>query len=192
MNGNGARRVVIAPMELADIPQVAEIDRLSFPLPWGATSYHYELTNNKTAHFIVAVDPAAPPRQGWFARLLGRPPARAVVGYAGFWFVVDEAHIGTIATHPDWRGRGVGERLLVALLHDAIQVGAVEAKLEVRMSNQRARALYRKYGFEEAGRRKGYYRDNREDAILMNVRLDGARRERILDAHQTLRSQETA
>lgn len=182
MNGaNGHRAVAIAPMEVADIPQVADIDRLSFPLPWSSTSYRYELVENRAAHFIVAAVPGLESRRGLFARLLRQPSAHLIVGYAGYWLVVDEAHIGTIATHPDWRGYGVGERLLVSLLRDALAHGAREAKLEVRVGNEVAQRLYRKYGFEEVGRRKRYYRDNGEDALLMNARLEGAVRERIFE-----------
>ena len=186
MNGaNGHHPVVIAPMQVADIPQVVEIDRLSFPLPWSATSYRYELTENKAAHFIVAAASGLESQQGLLARLLRQPAVRLIVGYAGYWLVVDEAHIGTIAAHPHWRGRGVGERLLVALLHEALAHGALEAKLEVRLGNHAAQNLYRKYGFEEVGRRKHYYRDNGEDALLMTARLEAAVREHILEKYRT-------
>lgn len=193
MNGaNGHPAVVIARMEPGDIPQVVEIDRLSFPLPWSEASYRYEVTENKAARFIVAAAPALTPKRGWFARLTGQTPARLIAGYAGFWFVVDEAHIGTIATHPDWRGHGIGERLLVSVLREALGLGALEAKLEVRVGNHAAQSLYRKYSFEEVGRRKGYYRDNHEDALLMTVRLEGETRARVLDQYDHLRTQETA
>jgi [ribosomal protein S18]-alanine N-acetyltransferase len=187
---NGHRPVVIAPMELADVPQVAEIDRLSFPLPWSTTSYRYELTENKAAHFIVAAASGLESKRGLLARLFQQSAARLIVGYAGYWLVVDEAHIGTIATHPHWRGKGIGELLLVSLLHDALDHGALDAKLEVRVGNEVAQNLYRKYGFEEVGRRKHYYRDNGEDAVLMNTRLEGAVREHILDQHAASGTQE--
>ena len=191
---NGRQAVIIAPMGVADVPQVVEIDHLAFPLPWSAASYRYELTENKAAHFIVATvpAPALPSRRGLLGRLLGPRPTRPIIGYAGYWFIVDEAHIGTIATHPDWRGHGIGELLLVWLLHDALASGAIEAKLEVRVGNHVAQSLYRKYGFEEVGRRKGYYRDNHEDALLMTVRLEGAARARVLEQHDHLQAQETA
>jgi ribosomal-protein-alanine N-acetyltransferase len=193
MNGaNGHRVVVIAPMELADVPQVAEIDRLSFPLPWNAASYRYELTENKAAHFIVAAASGQEFKRSRLAWLFRQPCVRLIVGYAGYWLVVDEAHIGTIATHPHWRGQGVGELLLVSLLRDALDHGALEAKLEVRVGNHMAQRLYRKYGFEEVGRRKHYYRDNGEDALLMTARLEGAVRERILDTYSDLHTQATA
>jgi ribosomal-protein-alanine N-acetyltransferase len=183
---------MIAPMELADVPQVAEIDRLSFPMPWSATSYRYELTENKAAHFIVALAPGLESKRGLLAWLFRQPAARLIVGYAGYWLVVDEAHIGTIATHPHWRGQGVGELLLVSVLHDAMAHGAIEAKLEVRVGNRVAQNLYRQYGFEEVGRRKHYYRDNGEAALLLTARLEGAVRERLLEKHRALHTQETA
>jgi ribosomal-protein-alanine N-acetyltransferase len=155
----------IEPMTLVDIPQVLAIDRLSFPLPWSEISYQKELTENTNAHFFVAVDGE---RTGW-QQWLGRPPQRRVIGFMGYWHIVDEAHISTIAVHPRWRRRGAGEELLVVALKHALSLGAVMATLEVRDSNRAARALYRKYGFEEVGRRKHYYRDNGEDAILMTA-----------------------
>ena len=189
--------VEIVPMTLEDIPRVLEIDQLSFPLPWSATSYRYELTQNPNSHFLVAVSaprgtpqqPGVPNQAGapkpggaldWLAPsrwwTLARPPAppapaRNVVGYSGFWFIIDEAHISTIAVHPDWRGRHVGEQLFVSILEQALDLGAVTATLEVRVSNDRAQGLYRKYHFEVVGRRKHYYRDNGEDALLMTTEL---------------------
>jgi ribosomal-protein-alanine N-acetyltransferase len=98
---------------------------------------------------------------------------RSVVGYAGLWLMVDEAHITTIAVHPRFQGRGIGELLLLGLTDHAIGIGAKWLTLEVRISNEVAQALYRKYTFKEMGVRKGYYSDNREDALVMwTERLD--------------------
>lgn len=177
------RPVSVEPMRLDDIDAVLAIDRLSFPLPWSGATYRYELTQNTHSHFFVAL--AAPggamadPGTNWRLRLStllrggSEPPTppRLVVGYAGFWYVVDEAHISTIAVHPDWRGQGAGEQLLVGLLERALDLKAVKATLEVRVTNERAQNLYRKYGFEAVGRRRRYYRDNGEDALLMTADL---------------------
>ncbi|MCL5998270.1 MAG: ribosomal protein S18-alanine N-acetyltransferase [Chloroflexi bacterium] len=94
---------------------------------------------------------------------------RPVIGFAGMWMFVDEAHVSTIASHVSWRGHGVGELLLLSLLREAQQRNALFATLEVRVSNLVAQNLYRKYGFAEVGKRKHYYRDNGEDALIMTV-----------------------
>ena len=83
------------------------------------------------------------------------------------WVILDEAHITTIAVEPAFRGQHIGERLLVGLIDAGVERGARWMTLEVRKSNLAAQALYRKYGFREIGTRKGYYSDNREDAIVM-------------------------
>jgi ribosomal-protein-alanine N-acetyltransferase len=164
---NGIR---YAPMQLADIPQVMAIDHLSFPQPWSEQSYQFELRDNQNAHFWVALAPTALQAERSLLDRWLRPSPRHVIGYAGFWLVVDEAHINTIAVHPDWRRRGVGEQLLVMLLDRARELGANTTTLEVRVSNLVAQHLYRKYGFEEVSRRKHYYRDG-EDALLMTAKL---------------------
>jgi ribosomal-protein-alanine N-acetyltransferase len=121
--------------------------------------------------------PAASDLIGRLSRLL-KPPEpprspqleeelRSIVGYAGIWVMTDEAHITTIASHPDVRGQGVGEFLLVALVHRAIGIGARWMTLEVRASNAVAQNLYRKYTFKEMGVRRRYYSDNGEDALVM-------------------------
>ena len=192
MTANGRAAGSVAPMTVDDIDRVMEIDTLSFPLPWSPTSYRYELTQNPNSHFVVAVTGDAPPAGGpkgpdslverlnpshWFRPAVPPPPARQVVGYGGFWFIVDEAHISTIAVHPDWRGQGVGEILFVNMLEQALDLGALTATLEVRVTNAAAQALYRKYEFEQTGRRKRYYRDNGEDALLMTAELRPGYRE---------------
>jgi len=92
-----------------------------------------------------------------------------IVAYGGMWVMVDEAHITTFAVHPRWRRRGIGERLLLALLDLAIDRRAREATLEVRLSNLAARRLYEKYGFRPAGIRPRYYSDDGEDALIMTT-----------------------
>jgi len=162
--------IVLQPMTLGDLEQVVAIDRLSFPQPWSEGSYRFELTQNQAAHFWVALAPEGQ-RSSLLDRVLGRPQ-RTIVGYGGLWHVVDEAHINTLAVHPDWRGRRVGERLLICLLDDARRLGAVTATLEVRVSNVVAQGLYRRFGFLEVGRRPRYYADH-EDALLMTAYLGG-------------------
>jgi ribosomal-protein-alanine N-acetyltransferase len=104
-----------------------------------------------------------------------------IVGFAGLWVMVDEAHVTTFAVDPRWRRRGVGERMLLALLDLSISRRAREATLEVRLSNFPARKLYEKYGFRPVGIRPRYYSDNGEDALIMTTEplASPAMRERV-------------
>ena len=92
-----------------------------------------------------------------------------IAGIAGFWVMVDEAHITTIATRNDYRRQGIGERLLISAIEMAMQLSAQVVTLEVRLSNKEAQALYQKYGFRKVGVRRAYYSDNGEDALLMTT-----------------------
>jgi len=143
--------LVIRRMTLADVPAVHEIDVLSFSLPWPERSFKFEVAEN-------------PVSRGWVAEVDGRIAAM-LVG----WFIVDEVHIATIATHPDFRRQGIGEKLMIAALVAARAEGATRAFLEVRAGNLGAQALYKKYGFLVDGVRPGYYKDNNEDAVLMSL-----------------------
>lgn len=95
-------------------------------------------------------------------------PSR-IVGYGGFWLMAREAHIGTLAVKPEHRGRGIGELLLATMIERAVELGAEVMTLEVRVSNQVALNLYRKYGFTQVGLRRHYYSDNQEDALIMSA-----------------------
>lgn len=151
---------VVNDMSTADVTQVAALEKLIFPLPWSALAFEYELRHNPMAHFAVLR------RRAPVDETASSPP---ILGYAGFWLIVNEAHICTLGVHPDWRGRGLGELLLTNLIDRASERGAAVATLEVRASNHVAQSMYRKYGFEITGRRKGYYSDNAEDAIIMTT-----------------------
>jgi ribosomal-protein-alanine N-acetyltransferase len=159
---------IVEPMRLADVEQVLDIERVAFPAPWSARAYRYEITENE--HSTMIVVRFAP---HWARRLVQRlhlllsAEPSPVLGYAGFWLLVDDAHISTIAVHPEWRHRGLGELLLLSLLEQATKQGAQRATLEVRVSNQEAQGLYHKYGFEVVSRRRRYYSDNNEDAFIM-------------------------
>lgn len=156
---------VVEPMSLADLDQVMEIEQASFSAPWPARAYRYEITENRHSTMLVVRAAGSRPVH-WLRRLrIGQPCP--VLGYAGFWLLVDEAHIATIAVHPQWRRRGLGELLLLSLLDRGPQLGARRATLEVRVSNQAAQGLYSKYGFEIEARQRRYYSDNNEDAYLM-------------------------
>ena len=162
----------VEPMQWHDVPQVMTIERQSFSLPWSDYTYRHEILDNRNAHYFVArrVDgPVFSRPSTWWSRLFNRETKAPVVGYGGFWIVIDEAHISTIASDVSWRGHGIGELMLLAMIERSIELGAHEVTLEVRVSNSVAQNLYRKYGFEVVGRRPGYYRDNNEDADLMTV-----------------------
>jgi len=143
--------VRVEPMTLLDLPAVHEIERASFTTPWPPNAYRSEIETNRLAHYLVA-------RAG-----------DRVVGFAGVWLMVDEAHITTFAVAPGWRRRGIGERLLLAILDVAIERRAADATLEVRLSNLPARRLYEKYGFQPVGLRPRYYSDDNEDALIMTT-----------------------
>jgi [ribosomal protein S18]-alanine N-acetyltransferase len=142
---------VIDRMKVEDLDAVHDIERESFTTPWPSHAYRQELETNRLAHYVVA-------RCG-----------DRVVGYAGMWLLVDEAHVTTFATSSRWRRNGIGERLLLALLDLAKSRHATEATLEVRPSNIPARRLYQKYGFREVGVRPRYYTDDNEDALIMTT-----------------------
>ena len=169
---------VVELMQPADLRQVMAIERTAFPTPWPASAYHHELTQNDLSTYVVLRQQSVQPRASR-PRLFGRTLSRAarrvlpLLGYGGLWMIVDEAHISTLAVHPGWRGRGLGELLLVSLIEVALLCGAAEVTLEVRVSNKVAQGLYRKHAFAQVGRRKAYYTDNREDALIMTTpRLD--------------------
>lgn len=97
------------------------------------------------------------------------PEAESIVGFLGLWFMADEAHITAVAVSESWRGRGVGELLIIGCLELAMARGSSVVSLEARVSNHVAQSLYLKYGFEKVGIRKAYYTDNREDATIMTT-----------------------
>lgn len=141
----------IRKMTAEDVPAVAKLDQLAFTLPWTERSFHFEVTSN-------------PASRCWVAEQAG-----LIVGVVVAWLLVDEVHIATIATHPDFRRQGIAQALLAHVLKSGAQEGAVSSFLEVRASNIAAQAMYRKFGYEETGRRPRYYKDNGEDAILMTL-----------------------
>jgi len=188
-------RYVVRPMQFDDIDAVGEVERECFTTPWPASAYRRELRDNRTGRYIVLVEltdearPAPSGRRheissepaGGVRRAVGqflRPFSRSmpvptmtanerIVGFAGMWLMLDEAHVTTIGVKRDLRGQGLGEVLFATLLDIAMHLGARRATLEVRVSNYPAQALYRKYGFHEEGIRRRYYSDNNEDALIM-------------------------
>ena len=142
---------------LEDVPRLYEIECASFSEPWSENSLT-EFIVNREMRFCLA------------AREDGSPGAK-VLGYVGFQYVLDEGEIANLAVDPDCRGKGVGFALLEALARECQRRKIRMIHLEVRPSNAGALSLYRKCGFEEAGRRRGYYADTGEDALLMTRRL---------------------
>jgi ribosomal-protein-alanine N-acetyltransferase len=184
---------VLRPMRLEDIPQVVQIDQSSFPTPWSPRTYQFEVTSRETSHMVVLEiqEENAPEPKNWltaFRSIWKAATPRLVVGYGGCWLIAGEAHISTIAVHPAYRRRKLGELLLIGMLQRAIHLNGEYSVLEVRESNLSAQTLYRKYGFEIVGRRKGYYRDNGEDALLMETRpLDKDYAQRLTASLEALR-----
>lgn len=184
----------IRPMETGDIPAVVAIDRLSFPTPWSASSYAYELKHRNSSFFYVLLKPDSnedsPPEQGWRRWLHSATGLRSqksrVIGYVGIRLRNSGTHISTIAVHPDWRGNGLGELLLLTVMEQSAKMESSIVTLEVRPSNQIAQSLYRKYGFRFTGIHEGYYRDG-ENAWLMAVEIDrNVYRKRLAELHQVL------
>ena len=180
-------------MHKEDINQVTKIDHEAFPTMWPPVNYRHEL-QNQLAHYIVVCDKkqtVEEPRvksasQKGFSRLASRvkglfnydrffnretPSSRQqyIIGFAGFWIMADEAHIISLAVQETHRHQGVGELLLIATIGLATQLKARVITLEVRASNTAALGLYGKYGFTQVGLRRGYYTENKEDAILMSA-----------------------
>jgi ribosomal-protein-alanine N-acetyltransferase len=146
----------IRTMRSDDLEQVVAIDKMSFSMPWPISSYRYELFENPLSLLWVAE--AA--RDGVQPR---------VIGMVVVWLVMDEAHIATIAVHPEYRGRGIAKDMLKIALDEVIRRGMHSATLEVRAGNIIAQRLYSRFGFQVVGRRPRYYRDNDEDALIMTV-----------------------
>lgn len=144
--------VRIRKMTVDDVPAVARIDKMSFTLPWPEHSFRYEAADNRVARCYVAEDDEG-----------------QIVAMIVSWIILDELHIATIAVHPSFRRQGIGAKILTEALKEGQRVGVKRAFLEVRVGNEGAQAMYRRFGFEVTGKRPHYYRDNGEDAILMTL-----------------------
>ena len=140
--------ISIRRMTLADADGAHAVETASFVRPWTRDDFVREMTVNVCARYLVAED------------------AGRIVGFAGAWIVLDEAHVTNIAVLPEYRGKGIGRKLTEALLQYASNLGVVYATLEVRRSNEVAKRMYQALGFEYVGVRKKYYEDNGEDALI--------------------------
>jgi ribosomal-protein-alanine N-acetyltransferase len=135
-------------MQSADLPRVVEIERACFGERWTLASFQNELSNSASTYF-VAVE------------------GDEIIGYAGYWLILEEAHVTTIGVDPRHQRRGFGDLLMLELIEHAAHHGAKWITLEVRITNYGAQKMYEKFGFTSLGRRKGYYQDNNEDALIM-------------------------
>ena len=158
-----------------DVATVSDIDKVVFSLPWSSTAFSQEIRGNPLSTYVVLrytpweeighINPVL----NSMRRLIKPSHDASIVGYGGYWRLLEEAHICTLALRQEWRGRGLGELVLLALLEDALKEGAELATLEVRVSNAVAQNLYTKYAFQVTGRRTRYYSDNDEDALIMST-----------------------
>lgn len=143
-------------MRRSDIEQVHALEERIFPTPWTRKSYEFELEHN-------------PASEQWVIEAWTEHGEWIVVAYSVCWHLEDELHVANLAVAPRFRRRGLGRRLLQHVLARAVQKGMKSATLEVRSGNQAAQVLYLSLGFEVVGKRKRYYSNNREDALLMQL-----------------------
>ncbi len=182
---------IIRRMQDRDIPQAIEIDHEAFPTQWphpSYTSFKQEL-RNRLAFYVVMAKPREPEtieqendnktlwqrflqlfdHDRFFGEEIPQSSKEYIIAIAGFWMMVGEAHITTIAIRNAYRRRGIGERLLIQIIEMAVQINANVVTLEARISNKQAQALYEKYKFQKVGIRRAYYTDNGEDAVIMTT-----------------------
>ncbi len=141
--------LIIRRMRLEDCTQVHGIEEMVFPTPWSLRDFEKEMTVNRCARYLVAEEDGK------------------IVGFAGAWMILDESHMTNIAVLPEYRGRGIGRRLMESLMQYASNLGVSYMTLEVRAGNEKAQALYASLGFIRVSVRKKYYEDNGEDGFLM-------------------------
>lgn len=154
MSGEPFAQAIVRPMKEDDLERIMKIEQASFPTPWSEHAFLTELKENEYArYFCLEKD-------------------KQVIGYMGLWFILEEGHITNVAIAPEFRGRRFGEFLMSSVMQQLLAEGMERMTLEVRASNFTAQRLYERLGFVLAGRRKGYYSNNQEDALIMWVELD--------------------
>ena len=142
--------LIIRKATVEDIYQIMEIEAESFSTPWSYEALETELTKNFLAEYVVIVY------------------KNIVIGYGGVWIIYDEGHVTNIAVRKDYRGKGIGSLIVGSLVKICDSKNVKKITLEVRKSNLTAQNLYWKHGFEKEAIRKGYYKDDNEDALIMN------------------------
>lgn len=181
-------------LQREDITEVVEIEKEAFSSTWVSSPFRRDINNNRACYLVACLHPAYDASQAehvqdednesqrsWLTRLAGKlgfgaanvdsPPENdpSIAGYVSVWYQGDEAHITEIAVRETLRGNGIGELLLIGSLRAAREYGSRVMTLEARVSNFIAQRLYEKYSFKSVGIRKGYYSDNREDAVIMTT-----------------------
>jgi [ribosomal protein S18]-alanine N-acetyltransferase len=199
------RKLILKPPQLDYLNQIVELDKSCLGGLWTLEGYQRELESPNSNLLILSIPQN--PQQSFLSSkpselsssassssLLSQPLAAAsvadeekIIGCGCFWEILEEAHITLLMIHPDFQGFGLGQLLLYALLNDAVSRKLERATLEVRISNEAAIALYKKFGFQIAGRRKNYYKTTNEDALIL-WRGDLARSQFLLEL-ETWRSQ---
>ena len=188
----------IRPVIEQDIPDIEEIEKEAFPTLWPRTPFKRDMQNNRIGYLVVTkldesskivgqeIEASASAsfnkKPNLYQRLSRtiqstlfhedspmKPLAHPPLGFVSIWFLSDDAHITAIAVRSSWRGSGLGELLMIGGIEAAIARNSRVVTLEVRVSNSVAISLYKKYGFKKIGIRKGYYNDNREDAVIMTT-----------------------
>lgn len=141
----------------ADIASLVALEGRCFDWPWGRLSFEGEMASAGADSRLV-----------WTAAASGE---QRIIAYIFFRFIADEVHIFRLAVDPSWRRQGIGSRLVAECLTAARRQGLAAAVLEMRASNREAMALYRRFGFEAAAVRPGYYSDSREDALILKLKF---------------------
>lgn len=183
---SNATRIVLRDMTRADIRAVGRIESLAYEDAWPARAFDAELANAFARYRVAIEEPAIasdePERMGARGaiatlrrRLRRRMRPDRIVGFIGVWYMHDQMHLVTIAVDPTQQGRGIGARLLLECMDLAREAELPEIVLEVRVTNERAKALYERFGFHRAGTLLAYYQDNGEDAhVMLSGPLDSA------------------
>ena len=164
------QNIIIRKMTAEDIDAVHQIEELSITPPWTKQGFADGLANENAVFYVAEVCALTEPdcRQHENGKV---QKDGSVVGYCGLYFAADEGEITNVAVHPDWRKRGIADQILDAVLADACERNLAQIFLEVRASNDPAKKLYEKHGFESQGIRKNFYREPKEDAIVMSCRV---------------------
>jgi len=152
----------LEPLKIEQLPQIVELDQICLGGLWSLDGYRKELENPNSQLLTISIP--VPRKQ---EAETDNNKTEQIIGLGCFWTILEEAHLTVLAIHPNYQGQGLGELLLYTLLKKACDRHLERATLEVRVSNEIALALYQKFGFKIAGRRKNYYQKTGEDALIL-------------------------